>query len=50
MARFTVNSYRFDPYRNFKFKVKWDNQYVAGSAQVQRLAEDHGNDRVARSR
>ena len=30
MARFTVNSYRFDPYRNFKFKVKWDNQYVAG--------------------
>jgi phage tail-like protein len=30
MARFTVNSYRFDPYRNFKFKIKWDNQYVAG--------------------
>jgi len=30
MARFSVNSYRFDPYRNFKFKIKWDNQYVAG--------------------
>lgn len=30
MARFTVNSHRFDPYRNFKFKIKWDNQYVAG--------------------
>ena len=30
MARFTVNAYRFDPYRNFKFKIKWDNQYVAG--------------------
>jgi phage tail-like protein len=30
MARFTVNAERFDPYRNFKFKIKWDNQYVAG--------------------
>ena len=30
MAKFSVNTYRFDPYRNFKFKVKWDNQYVAG--------------------
>ena len=30
MARFSVNSNRFDPYRNFKFKVKIDGQYVAG--------------------
>jgi len=30
MPRFSVNSYRFDPYRNFKFKIKWDNEYVAG--------------------
>jgi phage tail-like protein len=30
MARFTVNTHRFDPYRNFKFRVKWDGQYVAG--------------------
>ena len=30
MAKFTVNTHRFDPYRNFKFKIKWDNQYVAG--------------------
>jgi phage tail-like protein len=30
MAKFVVNSHRFDPYRNFKFKVKWDGQYVAG--------------------
>jgi len=29
MPRFSVNSYRFDPYRNFKFKIKWDNEYVA---------------------
>ena len=30
MAKFSVNSSRFDPYRNFKFKIKWDGQYVAG--------------------
>ena len=24
MAQFTVNSTRFDPYKNFKFRVKWD--------------------------
>lgn len=30
MAKFTVNTHRFDPYRNFKFKVKWDGKYVAG--------------------
>ena len=29
MARFSVNTHRFDPYRNFKFRVKVDNQYVA---------------------
>lgn len=27
---FTVNSQRFDPYKNFKFRVKWDGKYVAG--------------------
>lgn len=30
MAQFTVNTQRFDPYRNFKFRIKWDNKYVAG--------------------
>jgi len=30
VAKFTVNTHRFDPYRNFKFRVKWDGQYVAG--------------------
>jgi len=30
MPKFSVNTHRFDPYRNFKFKIKWDNQYVAG--------------------
>ncbi len=30
MAQFSVNTERFDPYKNFKFRVKWDNRYVAG--------------------
>jgi phage tail-like protein len=30
MAQFTVNTSRFDPYKNFKFRVKWDGHYVAG--------------------
>ena len=30
MAKFTTNPQRYDPYRNFKFKIKIDNQYVAG--------------------
>lgn len=30
MTKFTVNTHRFDPYRNFKFRVKWDGKYVAG--------------------
>jgi phage tail-like protein len=34
MAEFTVNTTRFDPYKNFKFRVKWDNQYVAGICKV----------------
>lgn len=30
MPRFTVNSHRFDPYSNFKFKISVNGQYVAG--------------------
>lgn len=30
MAQFSVNTHRFDPYRNFKFRIRWDNEYVAG--------------------
>jgi phage tail-like protein len=29
MAKFSANPTRFDPYRNFNFRVKIDNQYVA---------------------
>lgn len=34
MPQFTVNPQRFDPYKNFKFRVKWDGQYVAGASKV----------------
>ena len=34
MAEFTVNAQRFDPYKNFKFRVKWDGKYVAGISKV----------------
>jgi phage tail-like protein len=29
-AEFTVNPTRFDPYKQFKFRVKWDGRYVPG--------------------
>ena len=34
MAQFSVNPQRFDPYKNFKFRVKWDGKYVAGISKV----------------
>lgn len=34
MPQFTVNPTRLDPYKNFKFRVKWDNRYVAGVSKV----------------
>lgn len=34
MAKFSVNASRFDPYKNFKFRVKWDGRYVAGISKV----------------
>jgi phage tail-like protein len=37
MAKFTVNPQRFDPYRNFKFRIKIDNVYVAGLAKCSAL-------------
>jgi phage tail-like protein len=37
MADFTVNAKRFDPYKNFKFRVKWDGRYVAGISKVSAL-------------
>ena len=37
MAIFTANATRFDPYKNFKFRVKWDGKYVAGVSKVSAL-------------
>jgi phage tail-like protein len=37
VAEFTVNAKRIDPYKNFKFKIKWDGQYVAGVSKCSAL-------------
>lgn len=37
MAQFSVNPQRFDPYKNFKFRLKWDGRYVAGISKVSAL-------------
>jgi phage tail-like protein len=37
VAQFTVNAARLDPYKNFKFRVKWDGRYVAGVSKVSPL-------------
>ncbi len=37
MAQFTANPQRFDPYKNFKFRVKWDGKYVLGVSKVSAL-------------
>ncbi len=37
MAQFTVNTRRFDPYKNFKFRLKWDGRYIAGISKVSSL-------------
>ena len=37
MAQFTVNASRLDPYKNFKFRVKWDGHYVAGVSKMSGL-------------
>jgi phage tail-like protein len=37
MAQFPVNAHRFDPYKNMKFRVKWDGRYVAGVSKVSAL-------------
>ena len=37
MAQFSLNAQRFDPYKNFKFRVKWDGKYVAGISKVSGL-------------
>ena len=38
MPQFSVNADRFDPYKNFKFRVRWDGRYVAGLSKVSALS------------
>ena len=38
MAQFSVNTHRFDPYKNFKFRIKWDGRYVAGVSKISALS------------
>jgi phage tail-like protein len=37
MAEFNVNTHRSDPYKNFKFRIKWDGKYVAGVSRISAL-------------
>jgi phage tail-like protein len=37
VPEFPVNPQRFDPYKNFKFRVKWDGRYVAGVSKMTAL-------------
>lgn len=39
MPEFSINHRRFDPYKNFKFKIKWDGRYVAGFSGVSALKQ-----------
>jgi trehalose/maltose hydrolase-like predicted phosphorylase len=34
MTQFTVNPHRFDPYKNFKFRVKWDGRELSIPAKI----------------
>jgi len=46
-ADFTVNTHRFDPYKQFKFRVKWDGKYIPGIIRVSGL---HRNTKVVTMR
>jgi len=37
MAQFPVNPHRYDPYKNFKFRVKWDGKYIYGITKISPL-------------
>jgi phage tail-like protein len=37
MTQFTVNATRVDPYKNFKFRIRWDGHYVAGLSKCSAL-------------
>ena len=40
MAQFSVNPTRFDPYKNFKFRVKRDGQFIPGVDRISALRRE----------
>ena len=34
MAQFSANPTRLDPYKNFKFRLKWDGKYIFGGSKL----------------
>ncbi len=36
-TQFVVNTHRFDPYKNFKFRIRWDGKVVAGVSKISAL-------------
>jgi len=39
VPQFVVNTNRFDPYKNFKFRVRWDGKVVAGVSKITALKQ-----------
>lgn len=37
LPQFSVNTSRYDPYKNMKFRIKWDGKYVAGVSKISAL-------------
>ena len=37
MAQFVVNPTRFDPYKSYMFRVRWDGEYIAGLSKMSAL-------------
>jgi phage tail-like protein len=35
--QFPANAFRTEPYKNFRFRVKWDGRYVAGVSKISAL-------------
>ena len=42
MSEFAASSQRFDPYKSYKFRVKWDGRYVAGLSKISGLTRPTG--------
>ena len=49
MALFTVNKARVDPYKNYRFRVKWDGRYVLGFSKVSMLKRSTRSPSIARA-